>query len=321
MLLCSAVSGACASAPEEAFVVEPVVRGLDRPTQLAVTDEWWYVAQLNGGEAAAVGQVLRIDPRDPGAVPEVIVDGLDVPTGVAVFGGELWIMERRRLTRGPLDGGRRTVVVAEMAFNGRSQGTLTVDGDRLLFDTSGTTGSPPGPAGTPTDISGAIWSVDLDGSITNLAWGFKHAYAHVRDDAEVLWTTEISDGRYDGEPPLDEIVAVRPGVDHGWPICVDDRRPVRESGVTEPCAGMPASHVTFGSGATPTGIAVAPWDPELLVVALWVEGRVVSVPTSGPPDVVLVTDAFERPQHLVTDGARLLVTDHAAGTISAIRRR
>ena len=209
MLLWSAVSGACASAPDEAFVVEPVVRGLDRPTQLAVTDEWWYVAQLNGGEAAAVGQVLRIDPRSS-AVPEVIVDGLDVPTGVAVFSGELWIMERRRLTRGPLDGGRRTVVVAEMAFNGRSQGTLTVDGDRLLFDTSGTTGSPPGPAGTPTDTSGAIWSVDLDGSITNLAWGFKHAYAHVRDDTEVLWTTEISDGRYDGEPPLDEIVAGGP---------------------------------------------------------------------------------------------------------------
>ena len=38
------------------------------------------------------------------------------------------------------------------------------------------------------------------------------------------------EGRFDGEPPADELVAVEPGVDHGWPRCVGDNRPVAEYG-------------------------------------------------------------------------------------------
>ena len=318
------VAAACGTTADASFVVEVVVEGLDRPTQLAVADEAWFVAHLNGGEAAATGQVLRLDPTDPAAAPVVVVDGLRKPTGVAVFAGELWIMEERRLTRGPLDGGSRTVVVDEMAFNGRSQGTLTVDGDRLLFDTSGTTGTPPGPGGGPRDRSGVLWAVDAMGTVTNVAWGFKHAYAHVRDDAGVLWSTEVSDGRYDGVPAVDEVVAVEHGVGHGWPVCVDDGRPVLEAAVDAPCDGVPGSQVTFGAGATPTGIAVAPWDRTRLVVALWVPGRVVSFsndPEAAGGPVTLVTEVLARPQHLVVAGERLLVTDHEAGTISEIRPR
>ena len=40
----------------------------------------------------------------------------------------------------------------------------------------------------------------------------------------------------------------------------------------------PPSHALFEAGATPTSIAVAPWDPDVLVVALWGEGRVVTLP-------------------------------------------
>ncbi len=311
----------CSADDVEPFAIETVVDGLDRPTQLAVTDDAWFVAQLNGGEADAVGQVLRLDPAELAAAPEVVLDGLAKPTGVAVFAGELWVMEERRLTRGQLEGGARTVVVDEMAFNGRSQGTLTVDGDRLLFDTSGSERTGTGPGGTPADNSGVLWSVDADGTITNLGWGFKHAYAHVRDEGGVLWSTEMSDGRFDGVRAADEIVAVVEGANHGWPACVDDNRPVLESGVDAPCDGVPRSQTVFDPGATPTGLALAPWDPTRLVVALWVEQRIVSVstdPADAGTEPTLVTDALDRPQHLVVDGDRLLVTDHEAGTIVAI---
>ena len=310
--------------PAGAYRLDTIVRGLDGPTQLALTDDAWFVAQLNGGESDGTGQILRLDPDDLGAEPVVVLDGLQKPTGVALFAGELWVMEERRLTRGPLDGSARTVVVDEMAYNGRSQGTLTVDGNRLLFNTSGTTRRPPGPDGSPVEVSGALWAVDASGSITSVAWGFKHAYAHVVDRAGTIWTTEMSDGSFDGAPAADEVVGVRAGSNHGWPSCVGDNRPVAESGVADPCAGVPRSQATFDPGATPTGIAVAPWDAERFVVALWVEGRIVQLSRStsdAPAEIELLTDELRRPQHLVRDGDRLLVTDHEAGTIVAIEAR
>ncbi|MEO0492372.1 MAG: glucose sorbosone dehydrogenase [Actinomycetota bacterium] len=317
-----AIGAAACGGDDDSVRVETIVDGLDRPTQLFVTDDAWYVGVLNGGEADATGQVLRLDPADLAADPVVLVEGLSKPTGVAVFADELWIMEERRLTRGPLDGSDRAVVAEEMAFNGRSEGTLTADGDRLLFNTSGTERrTPTGPGGTPVDTSGAIWAIDATGEITQVAWGFKHAYALTRDAAGVLWTTEMSDGSYDDRRAIDEIVAVVEGADHGWPTCVDDNRPVLESGVDEPCAGVPNSQTVFGAGSTPTGIAVAPWDPTQLVVALWVEQRLVTV-SADPADAgepsVLLAEGFDRPQHLVADGERLLVTDHETGTIVAV---
>lgn len=309
--------------PLAPFSAVTVVSGLDRPTQLALTDDGWFVAQLNGAEGDGTGQILRIDPTDLAAAPVVVLDGLMKPTGVAVFAGELWVMEERRLTRGPIAGGDREVVVDDMVFNGRSQGTLTVDGDRLLFDTSGSSRTGTGPGGSPTDNSGVVWAVDADGVIANIGWGFKHAYALVRDSDGVLWATEMSDGSYDGVGAADEVVALMEAENHGWPACVGDNRFVAEAGLADACDGVPRSQVTFAPGATPTGIAVAPWDPAQLVVALWVEQRIVSVPAD--PDLArtgatLVTDGLERPQHLVADGDRLLATDHAAGTIVAITR-
>mgnify|MGYP001035827047 CR=1 FL=1 len=306
-----------------AYSLTVLVDGLDGPTQLAITDDAWFVAHLNGSEGDGSGQVLRLDPDDLRAAPVVVLDGLEKPTGVAVFAGELWVMEQRRLTRSSLDGSDRRVVVADMAYNGRSQGTLTVDGDRLLFDTSGTKRFPPGPGGSPVEISGALWAVDGDGVITNVAWGFKHAYAHAVSADGRLWTTEISDGSFDGAPATDELVAVSEGVDHGWPACVGDNRAVEDAGVADPCTGVPRSQAVFGPGATPTGLAVSPWDPSRLFVALWVDATIVEVDTSGaaPAAPVVIATELSRPQHLVVDGLRLLVTDHAAGTIVVIERR
>ncbi len=306
--------------------VEVLVSGLDGPTQLSIGDDGrWYVAQLAGDENEGSGQVLRLDPDDLDAEPAVLLDGLDKPTGVAVFAGELWVMERRRLSRGPLDGSERIVVFDEMAHNGRSQGALTVDGDRLLFNTSGSSRTPTGPGGDPVTTSGALWAVDAAGSVTPLGHGFKHAYVQAIESDGTIWTTELADGRHDGQPAVDEVVAVARGADHGWPDCVGDNRPVAERGATEAtCADVPASHAVFEPGATPTGLAVAPWDPEQLIVALWVQRRIVAIPTDpagAPVGVTLLTDDVGRPQHLTPDGARLLVTDHERGQIIALQPR
>ncbi len=318
------------------FAGEILVEGLNGPTQLVVADDDsdWWVAQLAGGENDRSGQVLRIDPGARDAVPELMLEGLDKPTGLALFAGELWVMERDRLTRGPIggliDGSDRVVVIDQLPNNGRSQGTLTVDGDRLLYNTSGRLEDDD----TPAPGSGSLWAVTLDAesgeaSIDPIADGFKHAYAHVRSTDGTLYTTEIGDGRFDGQQPADELVAVVPGVDHGWPQCVGDNRLVVEyNEANGDCPDAPPSTALFPSGATPTSVSPLPAPfSDLLAVALWNTGEVVVVAVSGsstgadaqgPTDYTVAYEGVERPQHLVLNNGRLLLTGHQAGTIVAL---
>lgn len=306
----------------DSLVGEVVLEGLAGPTQLVIDDDGaWWVAQLAGGENDGSGQVVRIDPDEIDTPPTVILDGLDKPTGVALFAGELWVMERNRLTRGPLDGAvdgsDRTVVADDLPTNGRSEGTLTVDGDRLLYDTSGRLETD----GTRTSGSGTLFSATAEGEIREVATGFKHAYAQARTADGTLYTTEIGDGRYDGERPLDELVPVVDGADHGWPRCVGNNRAVIEYGGTEAaCAEAPRSLALFPAGATPTSVVVAPWDPQVLLVALWNEGQVVAVSSNAgdPAAFDVVYTGAQHPQHLTVDGDRVLLTDHVAGRVIAL---
>jgi glucose/arabinose dehydrogenase len=303
----------------DGFTVHEVVTGLVGPTQLAVAgDGTFVVGQLDGGEGAGTGQVLRIDPRHPDD-RTVLLDDLLTPTGVAVVGDELWVMERRRLTRGSLDGGARTTVADDLAFNGRSEGSLTATSDgAVLYDTSGALDDGVAAAGSAT-----LWSVTAGGEPVAVATGFKHAYARTFAPDGTLWQTEVADGSYDGAPAPDELVAVTAGDDFGWPQCVGDRTPVVQFGGTaERCASTPPSHALFDAGATPTSVAVAPWDDATLLVALWNAGEVVAVPVAGmePVPAEVFLGGLEHPQHLVADVDRLLVVDFTGGRILEIRR-
>lgn len=319
-----AACGADETLDGDALRAETIVRGLSGPTQLTIApDGLWYVAQLSGQENDATGQVLRIDPERPEATPIVVRDGLDKPTGVAVFDNRLWVMERQRLSFTALDGSGPVVVVDEMTFNGRSEGSLTVDGDRLLFNTSGRISARTEQPQDPTMSSGVLWSVNTDGDIAAVADGFKHAYAHVRDATGTLFTTEMADGTFDGTPAVDELVAVAPGRHHGWPHCVGNNRLVEEFAAgTVGCDGVPASQAVFAPGATPTAVVEAPWDPGTLLIALWNRGEIVAVdtggPTSGPAETVVVSETVDRPQSLVVDGPRVLAVDHTSGEIVAL---
>ena len=319
--LAALVTGACAAddpSPAE-VAVEVLAEGLAGPTQIAHDGRGGYVvAELNGGEREGAGRVLRFGSLD--AEPEVLVDGLLTPTGVAVDGDLLWVMERRRLTVGPLDGtADREVVLDELPFNGRSEGTISpVAGGGILYDTSGATRD-----GELVDGSGTLWFLSgPDAEPEAFATGFKHAYAHTPAGDDRWFVTEISDGTFDGSAPPDDVVVAAAGDDFAFPACIGDNQPVAELGATDAdCAEAPGSHAVLPPRSTPTGVAIAPWDPDLVLVALWTEGRIVAVPASaeGRPHVpVTVADDVGTPQHLLADGDRVLVTDHAGGRVVAI---
>jgi glucose/arabinose dehydrogenase len=318
------MTAACGSTAEvvdgtsvsDGFEVAVVVDDVVGPTQFFIENDGSIVAaHLNGGENDRSGRIIRVAPN--GVDVDVLFTDLDKPTGVLARGDEIWVMEATRLSRGPSDGGILQPVLTELPNNGRSQGTLTMtpDGD-VLFNTSGSKrGS------NVVEGSGRLWRVGDSGIPTEVASGFKHAYAHEFGPGGVLWSTEMSDGTFDGEVAEDELVQVVEGADHGWPYCVGPNRPVAEYG-QESCEGVPESIATFGPGATPTSVVLSPFVDGGLHVALWARGEVVSLSQQAKPGrgdgFVPFLSGLAGPQHLVARDSRLYVSEFGANRILAV---
>ena len=326
--------------PADGWALEVVRDGLDGPTQVVADpldgDTVW-VAELAGGEDAGAGRVRRVDLAVEGGadaeVEQPQLERLLTPTGVVVLPGAsgrlLLVQEQRGLTAVELDAEGDPVdepgpVGEVLPFNGRSQGTLTaVGGGRVLRIATGTGSGPDPQAG-----SGVLYATDAAAgpaaTTVPVAVGFKNAYAHAVGPDGELYVTEIGDGTYDGEPPPDELNVVPASAwraalagdgepyDGGWPRCTGDQDPTEEFGVTAAdCAGLPAPLTTFAPRATPTSVAVT--EEGRVLVALWVEGRVVEV-DPGTGAVTDVVTGLDGPQHLLArpDGS-VLLTVHGTG--------
>ncbi len=314
-----------AGAPPDGFVIEVIRDDLVGPTQVVRSpDGELWLAELGGGENEGQGRVLRFVTDD--GPPEVVLDGLDKPTGLAVTQNAVWVMQRRSLSRatrgadGALSGGLE-LVTDDLAFNGRSEGTLTPTSDgRLLFTETGI-----GSGGDASRPSGRLLAASLENPtrpIMVVAVGFKNAYAHADLPDRAAWlVTEIGDGQYDGEAPPDELNLVEasgsgPAPDGGWPRCIGAQVAVAEfGGSAEDCEVTTLEPLAvFPPRSTPTGVAAF---DGVWLVSLWVEGRIVGVPIDGGEPTTWYLHDGPGLQHLVVDGDRLLVTDHLGGRLLA----
>ena len=311
----------------EGWAVELVADDFVGPTQVAVTPGGRVlVAHLDGDEGDGTGTVVDLGLDGQGGTRSVVVDGLDKPTGLAVVGEDVLVQTPDALLRYRSGAQVPEELVAGLPNNGRSQGTLTLLPDgRLAFEASGTGSGP-----DPDPRSGVLYAVDPAAEPGTepavVAVGFKGPYAHALDAAENLYVTEIGDGTYDGERPPDELNVIPAGVwraavagegepyDGGWPDCTGEGDPTEEFGVTAAeCAELPAPLATFPPGATPTSVAVTV--DGTVLVALWVEGRVVQVDPDDGTSTDVVT-GLDGPQHLLAheDGS-VLLTVHGSGQL------
>ncbi len=291
------------------FSAEALPTQFTQPTQFFVDEEnQLWVAEINGPENAEAGRVVRIDLAT--GEQTVVATDLDKPTGIALLGDTLWVAARNTLVKVDSAEGPDSAIVAidNLAFNGRSNGTLTVTPDgKLLATTTGRSSDP---------NSGRLWTFDpINGALDELASGLKNAYAHVYDADGRLWMTEIGDGSLDG-------VAYPGEVNYGWPTCYG-----RELAGTD-CDDVVPAVAVLPDHATPTGIAVSPFEPDTLLVALWLTGEVVAVDVSVSAEGEGVSGAvapfiseMANPQHLVTmpDGT-LWVSEYATGKIWIVER-
>jgi len=309
-----------------AFTADLIVEGLRGPTQMiAGPDGRLWVAQLNGGENAGVGQILSLSPES--GKGHVLLDHLSKPTGIAVHNSTLWIAAGRSLLAAPIgaDGsvGSPEPVLTDLPTNGRSNGTLTVTPHgEILFETSGSRlGNEAAPG------SGSLWALTPQDAAhpSVLATGLKGAYGHAVDAQGRIWITEIGDDLLDNGAPPDELNLVVAGADFGWPQCAGyGERVQRYGGTAERCAQSRLPVVLFAPNATPTSVAIAPWEENTLLVALWNAGEVVQIQITPEGDnavgeVSTFLTGLRNPQHLLAwrDGS-LLLSDFATGTIFRI---
>ena len=316
-LLTAVVAGSCASdndssTPPSAGEPTVIAEGFDQPTQIVDgPDGLLIVAQLAGDESAATGEIVALDPTT--GAREVVLDGLDKPTGVLWRPGELYVMVRRGLLRAPWPGngaaGPVEVLLADLPFNGRSEGTLTglADG-RIVYETTGTL-----VAGDAETGSGALWAFDpADGTSALLASGLKNAYGHaLLPDGRII-TTEIGDNG--DERPLEElnVISLAEVADFGWPDCPGEQS----------CAGVQGPAALFDPTATPTGVAVTGDD---VVVSLFVTGELMRVSLAGwvagdqPRSTTVVVSGLKGPHTVLVrpDGA-LWISEHLTGRILSI---
>ena len=201
-----------------------IVDGLDHPTQIADgPDATLLIAQLAGEENDRSGEVLVVDSA--AGTRRVVMHGLDKPTGVLWDRGVLWVMVRRGLVKADWpdatsEVGPTTIVLGDLPFNGRSEGTLTLLNDgRFLYETSGNIID-----GDVEEASGTLWAFDPStGTSSVVATGIKNGYGHALLDNGGIVTTDIGDNIDD--PPVEELDVVHPNsrpFDLGWPRCPGD---------------------------------------------------------------------------------------------------
>lgn len=292
-----------------------IVDGLDHPTQIAEgPNGTLLIAQLAGEEEDRSGEVMVVDLT--AGTRRVLLKGLDKPTGVLWDHGVLWVMVRRGLLKAEWPDaaatvGPTTVVLDDLAFNGRSEGTLTpLEGGRILYETSGNI-----VGATVEKGSGTLWAFDSATSTsTVVASGIKNGYSHaVLDDGRIV-TTDIGDNITNAPvEEVDVLPASAPLFDLGWPRCPGDTD----------CAGVVRPLAVFAPSATPTGVAVVGDD---VYVALFVTGQLMHVSLAGwkpgdtPRPPVEIAHGLAGPHTILArpDGT-LWISEHVNGRIVAIK--
>jgi glucose/arabinose dehydrogenase len=316
----------------EGFTAEVVATGLSRPTQFVWgPDGRLWVAQLLEGESDEAGQVVAVDLGT--GEQEVLLDGLNKPTGIAILEGSLWIATEDQLLRAELDDELKPqtpeLILRDMPNNGRSNGTLTVSPDgQLVYETSGRRSG-----NQASDGSGILWALNptQPNNPSVLATGLKNAYAHVFDGNGRLWITEIGDGTVTGAnfegQPSEELNLVMIGANYGWPQCFGEQEPaLNRDGTPEICAQSEPPVTLFPPQTTPTSIVVSPWDESVLLVALWLRQEITAVQLEETADgrftgtnTPFIT-GIPNPQHLLpTPNGALLVSDYRTGVIYRIQ--
>jgi glucose/arabinose dehydrogenase len=205
------------------------------------------------------GKVVKLaDFNGDGVTDEIvpILTGLGMPHGVAFIGQTLFVAETERILRLDTwwDGSSARPIAALPGGGDHRTRSLTAGPDGMLYVSIGSSCD----ACDESDpLRAAIWRLDPDGGpLEPYARGLRNAVGLTwSPDGSQLWATENERNELGEEIPPDEVVAVRPGGDYGWPACYGDRVPTPGLGSAERCAATEPPTVQLPAHSAPLGLA------------------------------------------------------------------
>lgn len=242
----------------EGFEAQLFAEGLAGPRGLAFGPDGGLYAALSGD-----GRVVVLPDRNGDGQADAVttvIEGLNRPSGIAWRGDDLWVAEMTRVIRleGPIVSYPRSdyaIVVRELPAGGHWTRTLLMDPSGSGFFLA---------IGSSCDVCreddprrGAIVRYNLDGSGESIwASGLRNAVGLAfSPETGELWATDSGRDWLGDDLPPDELNAVRPGGDYGWPYCYGARVANPEFADTSRCDGTEPPIMTFPAHSAPTGIA------------------------------------------------------------------
>jgi glucose/arabinose dehydrogenase len=264
-----AASGALAqssdapSAPE-GFTVEIFAEGLGAPRGMAFgPDGHLYVTDSRGG------RVLVLVDRDRDARAdsvETVLEGLDLPSGIAWHGGELWVAEVTRVVRIGLPDAVGTAPELDVVVDDLPAGGFTTRS--VVFEPSGrglfiSVGSSCNHCREEDSRRAAILFYSLDGRGPQIwARGLRNAVGlAVHPETWELWALDAGRDWLGDDLPPDELNIVRRGGHYGWPYCYGARIPDPKYADPARCDVTEVPVMNLPAHSTPLGIAF--YDGEL----------------------------------------------------------
>ena len=190
---------------------------------------------------------------------QVVVEGLDLPHGIAFHDGSMWIAETGRIIRFPnYHGGKAgpyKVVVPHLPAGGGHFTRTIVFGpkDEMLYVSVGSSCN----LCVETDERrAAVSRYRPDGTHGEVfARGLRNAVGLAFNpvNGELWATSNERDWLGDDLPPEEIVDVLRQGGDYGWPYCYGDREPNPEFHDHERCASTIAPALTDTAHSAPLG--------------------------------------------------------------------
>jgi glucose/arabinose dehydrogenase len=237
------------------FSVSVVAAGLKQPRFMAF-DPAGNLLLADAGS----GNVYRY-PAANGSIapspapPEPLLRGLNAPSNVALWDGDLYVGETTAVARyayDPASGslGQRQVVVPDLPAGGHSTRTVVFGPDGTLYVS---VGSSCNICDESDARRAAILSFAPDGSgFQRFAWGLRNAVGlAIQPDTGQLWATVNERDNQGNEIPPDLVTIVGSGQNFGWPACqppfAQPQSPGLDcSGITPPTIGIQAHSAPLG---------------------------------------------------------------------------
>ena len=236
------------------FSVSQVAASLRAPRFMAFDEQ----GNLLVADSAA-GSVYRYPAANgsiapSGQPPPALVSGLEAPSNVALYAGQLYIGETRTISRYAYDPGgavsAREVVVAELPRGGHNTRTVAFGPDGVMYVS---VGSSCNICDEADERRAAILKFAPDGSgYERFAYGLRNAVGlAIQPGTGSLWATVNERDNQGNELPPDLVTIVGQGQNFGWPGCQPpDAKPQfagRDcSGITPPTVGIQAHSAPLG---------------------------------------------------------------------------